>query len=215
MLKFLIEYIKNIVIPNKKADVTESISNFYNKKLVKKEEISIKEDLLHAPLLNEIKKFENVILPAERIIYHGSREFSPETDYAGRALLGTRKWFSDDQAYAVNYAFCDRHIDLGRPLLWKCKIKTDVTCLKGSQFSLVNYSPWGAAFPYKFPDDFYKYARSIQGEQKSFVLLDHLKNDLFREILIAFQDHVIEILDVFILPDDKPTAIKYASTHCV
>ena len=215
MLRVIIQYIRNIISPNKTAGVTESIPNFDDQKLVKKEKVSIKEELLHVPLLNEIKKFENVTLPAERIIYHGSREFSPETDYAGRALLGTRKWFSDDQAYAVNYAFCDRHTELGRPLLWKCKIKTDVTCLKGSQFGLVNYSPWGAAFPHKFPNNFYKYARNIQGEQKSFVLLDHLENDLFGEILIAFQDHVIEILDVFILPEDKPTAIKHASIHCV
>lgn len=170
---------------------------------------------LHSPLLNEFKKFNLVPRASDKIIYHGSREFSPHTDYENRKLLGDRKWLSDDQAYAVSYAFYDGNSDLGRPLLWKCRFKEHIECFEGSQFSLVQHSPWGSAFPLQFSNNFHLYAKEIQGEQCSYVLLDHLKNDKYGEILVAFHGQLIEIVDVFVLPDDKDEATKYAASKCV
>jgi len=182
---------------------------------------SIEEDYqeepeeLHAPLLSELKKFNVVKRTKDQIIYHGSREFSPDTNFENRELLGTRKWLSDDQAYAVSYAFRDGHAELGRPLLWKCRFKANIECLQGGQFALSQYSPWGSGFPWQFPNNFYKYAKKVQGEQQSYVLLDHLENDKYGEILVALHNQLIEIVEVFVLPDDKDEAIKYAAAECV
>jgi hypothetical protein len=175
----------------------------------------VQEESLHKPLLDKINDFEKVYLSAGTIIYHGSREDSPHTDYEGKNLLGTRKWFSQDLAYAVDYAFYDSHAQLGKPLLWKCKLKYDIECLKGSQFSLVKSSPWGGGFPYKFPDNFHKYARQVQGEQLSYLLVDHFSDEKFFEILVASHENLIEVIEVFVLPDNKGTAKKHALVECV
>ena len=181
----------------------------------KEKELPKEIEQLHEPLLKELKQFKLVPRTKDKIIYHGSREFSPHTDYENRELLGDRKWLSDDQAYAVSYAFRDGHAELGRPLLWKCRFKKNIECLEGSQFNLVRHSPWGSGFPWQFPNNFHKYGKKIQGEQGSYVLLDHLENDQYGEILVALHNQLIEVVEVFVLPDDQDEATKYAATECV
>lgn len=173
------------------------------------------DEQLHEPLLNDMKNFKLVSRNKNDIIYHGSREFSPHTDYDNKVLLGDRKWFSDDKVYAVSYAFTDMHIELGRPLLWKCRFKVDIQCLTGSQSGLIESSLWNGDFPSQFPNNFYKYARKIQGEQPSYVLLNHLKNNNYDEILVALHYNLVEVLEVFVLPDDKEEAVKFVIEGCL
>ena len=73
---------------------------------------------LHAPLLEMIKEFKKQTLLKDLIIYHGSREFSPHTDYKNKTLSGTRKWFSQDFELACSYANRDE-ARYGKKLLFK------------------------------------------------------------------------------------------------
>lgn len=168
---------------------------------------------VHDPLLKKLKKFKKHTLNSGAIIFHGSREFSLHTDYENRSLSGSRKWLSEDIEYAVNYAFYFATPQQGRPLLWMCKIKSDLECLKGSQDSLTHFSPWAGEFAYKFPNNFSKYATEIQGEKESYGLVDLLKNGKFKEILISPHKEILEVVDVLVLPNDKAKAKEVALNY--
>ncbi|KJG66161.1 hypothetical protein [Photobacterium kishitanii] len=175
--------------------------------------LPVQDEFLSPTLLNQFKQFEVVTLKKGTILYHGSREKSIFTEFNvnSRSLNGSRKWTTEDKIYAINYAFCDRHTNLGKPLLWKLKLTEDIKCLHGSQFKLIPFSPWSEdAFPSKLPDNYSKYAEELLGEQKSQILLDHFEENMYTEILIANHTNVIEIIDVFELPDNKDKAINFA-----
>ena len=167
------------------------------------------DDSLAPELLSELRKFKRITLKKGLILYHGSREYSYFTEYKNRSLTGTRKWFSEDKYNAINYAFCDRHRDLGKRLLWKIKLTEDIICLHGRQVKLMPFSPWNVEFPFKFPDNFSIYANEILGVQVSHALVDHFNNGIFLEILLTNHMNSIEVLDVTQLPNNKDKAIKF------
>jgi hypothetical protein len=161
---------------------------------------------LHEPLLAALREFHPEQLPKDTWLFHGSRERSPHTDYANRQLKGSRKWFSQNLNYAVDYAFTDPG-DYGKRLLWKCQLKEDVPCLKGRQSSLVKVSPWNDHFPWEFPNAFAAYAKSILDAPKFVGLLDHFDENIYWEILIAGEFHdLIKVVEVIELPENKDDA---------
>lgn len=161
---------------------------------------------LYQPLINAMQVFPKRTLPAGTIIYHGSREFSPQTDYANKKITGSRKWFSEHSDYACNYAFNDdieNKKNLGLRLLWVCRLTKDLDCVVGNQYPLANVSPWKLSqFPSEFPDNFSLYAYASHGLSSPVGLLDHLQNNLFMEVLIADHNQIIEVIDVALLPND-------------
>ncbi len=191
------------------SDVVQPIESIEVKAEVyqeKEKEVPVQDELLSSKLLSRLESFEVVILKKGTVLYHGSREKSYFTEFDNRKLTGSRKWVTEDKAYAIDYAFCDIHTDLGKPLLWKLELTEDIKCLHGSQFKLIPFSPWGSGFPSKFPNNFSKYAEELLGEQKSHVLLDHFENNMFSEVLVTDHTNVLKVLDVFELPDDKSKA---------
>jgi hypothetical protein len=164
---------------------------------------------LHAPLLEALGKFERRTLPAGTLLFHGSRSGSPHTDAAARRLTGSRKWFSEDAAYAVSYGFVDSD-HLGAPLLWVCRTRHEITSLKGSQFGLRNVQPWGAAFPGKFPTHFCDYACEILGGPGPFAFLDHHDGNRYGEVLVTSPEAAIEVIEILPLPPVKTEAERFA-----
>lgn len=139
--------------------------------------------VFHEPLLNAITKFERANLPASQIVFHGCATDARDTDHSTRRLFGTRKWFSSNAAYAVDYAGtygggCDGG------MLWICQIDRSIPTLIGSQASLKSASPWlPQQFPSKMPSEFERYAQRIFNESGSVALLGHCVADHFEEIL--------------------------------
>lgn len=161
---------------------------------------------LHQPLINALMAYPRKTLPAETIIYHGSREFSPHTDYANKQITGSRKWFSEHSDYACNYAFYDdseNKNNLGLRLLWVCRLTKDLDSVEGNQFPLAGVSPWRPSqFPSEFPNNFGVYAKASHGLSTPVGFLDHLQNNRFMEVLIADHNQIIEVIDVALLPED-------------
>lgn len=167
---------------------------------------------LHQPLLTALKLYPSTFLTVGTILFHGSREHSPETDYSGRSLTGTRKWFSQDAAYAVGYAFYGSNKpELGQRLLWKCRVIAPIPSLIGSQFALFKQSGQDSSFPWKFPSLFGAYANEIFQNSGPSALLDHPRDEIYKEILIASHRKVVEIIEVIVLPEDRDTADKIAA----
>lgn len=164
---------------------------------------------LHAPLLAALGRFERRTLPAGTLLFHGSRAGSPHTDAAGQRLMGTRKWFSEDAAYAVSYGFVDGN-QFGEPLLWVCRTLNEIGALEGSQFGLRNTQPWGAAFPGKFPTHFADYASEILGGTGPYALLDHHDGSRYGEVLVTSPEAAVEVLEVVQLPSVKIDAERFA-----
>lgn len=160
---------------------------------------------LHLPLVAAMKSFPGKQMPKGRILYHGSRELSPHTNFAGKQLLGTRKWFSENPVYASNYAFYDSG-PLGAHLIWVCRLADDLDGIQGSQSSLAPHSPWGNSFPWNFPDSFGQYIGASHGIVNAAALFDHQNDGLFEEILIANHSSAIDIIDVEILPNSTQAA---------
>ncbi|MGR3047248.1 hypothetical protein ABMY01_23325 [Vibrio vulnificus] len=210
----MLKFIKKVLSKSREiSDVSQPMERAELKTEICKEkekEVPAQDELLSSPLLSRLRNFDVVILKKGTVLYHGSREKSYFTELDSRSLTGSRKWVTEDKVYAVNYAFCDLHSDLGKPLLWKLELTEDVKCLHGSQFKLMPFSPWGSSFPFKFPDNFSKYADELLGNQKSQVLLDHFENDMFTEVLVTNHTNVLKVLDVCELPDDKAVAISFA-----
>lgn len=210
MFKFFNKLLSNSEQISEFAQPVENIETKTDVIQKKEKEVPVKDESLSPALLNRLRSFEVVTLKRGTVLYHGSREKSYFTELDSRSLSGSRKWVSEDKVYAVDYAFCDLHSDLGKPLLWKLELTEDIKCLHGSQFKLMPFSPWGGSFPFKFPDNFSKYAEELIGKQKSQVLLDHFENDMFTEVLVTNHTNVLKVLDVFELPDDKSKAISFA-----
>ena len=160
---------------------------------------------MHLPLLAALRTFPQKKLPAGLKIFHGSREKSLYTNYVARTLNGTRKWLSQSAEYAVSYAFVDPG-DLGDRLLWVCELTQDVEALDGRQKSLISVSPWGSAFPWKFPNAFGAYANAVFGANGPKVLLDHWQNDLCKEVLLTMPQAALQVIEVVKLPEDKSDA---------
>ena len=117
---------------------------------------------LHPSLLSALSKFSRTWVPAGTLLFHGGRSKSPHADPTAPKLTGTRKWFSEDAAYAVSYSFVDGD-EFGDPLLWVCRARHDIAALHGSQFGLLQSQPWGSAFPWTFPSQFADYAGVVLG----------------------------------------------------
>ncbi|PSU31696.1 hypothetical protein [Photobacterium lutimaris] len=171
----------------------------------------IQEKICHPELLTKLGQFKRRKLNRGAIIYHGSRERSPGTDYENKRLFGTRKWVSQDIITAVEYAYRYR-TNLGNPLLWKLELKHDLICLEGSQFSLRNTGPWGVWFSEQFPNNFSIYAQEILGAHNSYGLLDHVKDGIAEEILVTNPEYALSTLTVSILPSDKQLVLQMADT---
>jgi hypothetical protein len=162
---------------------------------------------LHQPLLDALRSFERTKLSKGMILFHGCNSSSAHTDCENHRLLGTRKWFSQDASYAVDYS-CSYSGLPDRKLLWVCEVKTEVPALFGSQFSLKSVSPWDGAFPWKFPSAYEEYARHILETDQSVALLDHKSGDIFGEILITSPSEAIQVIEVREVPDDIASARK-------
>jgi hypothetical protein len=156
-----------------------------------------------------MRVFRQGTLPAGTLLFHGSNERSPHTDFANSSLLGTRKWFSQSAKYAVSYAF-NSGDGLGGGLLWVCTLKCDVPFLAGSQSSLKTVSPWDGQFPWQFPDNFGRYAGTILDTHGPNCLLDHEDDGRFKEILIVSHQAVLQVVNVIQLPSEKSAAEQYA-----
>lgn len=167
---------------------------------------------IHKPLLSALKSFKRSEMKKDTIFFHGSREHSQDVNLIEKSLLGTRKWFSEDAKYAVSYAFYGNEL-LGRPLLWKCKLKENIPSLIGKQFSLQNVSPWSLGlFANQFANSFADYGNLIFQSEGAVALLDHFTENRYEEILIGNHILVVEVLEVIVLPDKKELAEKFAET---
>jgi hypothetical protein len=166
-------------------------------------------NILHWPLLAALSKFKRTSVPAGTLLFHGSRSKSPHADPAARKLAGTRKWFSEDAAYAVSYSFVDGD-QYGAPLLWVCRLRHNIAALHGSQFGLLQSQPWGPAFPGTFPSQFAHYAGAVFGGAGPFALLDHYDGERFHEVLVTAPEIATEVVDVVALPQEKAEAERLA-----
>lgn len=171
---------------------------------------------MHPPLIDALSKFARTTLPVGTRLFHGARSRSPHTDLAGRTLLGSRKWASQSAKYAVSYAFVDEE-GYGERHLWVCALAVDVPALQGGQGSLLPFSPWGAEFPWEFPNAFGMYASAIMGVAGPVALLDHPGNGgRFREVLLTCPAAAITVLDIVKLPNDKAASenLAFAKFGC-
>lgn len=160
---------------------------------------------MHHPLLQELKAFERLELPSGTQLFHGCRERSLHTNRRTQLLDGQRKWLSQSAEYAVSYAYVDS-ADLGAPLLWVCELAVNVPSLQGSQASLVSKSPWGYSFPWEFPNAFEYYVNSVLPGTGARALLDHGKDDLYKEILLTMPAQTLRVVELIALPADKADA---------
>lgn len=159
------------------------------------------EDVLHRPLLEKLATFERHSLRRGQIVFHGCALSSEYTDVAARRLGGTRKWASEDASYACDYggAFNRKAGETGH--LWVCRIRQDVPAFIGRQRSLIEHSPWGAGFPWQFPNVFERYGHDVLGVRGPVALLDHQGEEGFAEILLTSPELALEVVDVITLPD--------------
>jgi len=164
------------------------------------------EDVLHRPLLEKLATFKRHSLRSGQIVFHGCAKSSEYTDVSGRRLSGSRKWVSEDASYACDYggAFNRKPGDTGH--LWVCRIRQDVPAFIGRQRSLIEHSPWGAGFPWQFPNVFERYGHEVIGATGPVALLDHQGEEGFAEILITSPELALEVVDVITLPDDPEAA---------
>lgn len=164
------------------------------------------EDALHRPLLEKLATFERHSLRSGQIVFHGCALSSEYTDVAARRLGGTRKWASEDASYACDYggAFNRKPGDTGH--LWVCRIRQNVPAFIGRQRSLIEHSPWGAGFPWQFPNVFERYAHDVLDATGPVALLDYQGDQSFSEILITSPELALEVVDVLTLPDDPEEA---------
>lgn len=164
------------------------------------------ENALHRPLLEKLATFERHFLRSGQIVFHGCSSSSEFTDVSARRLSGTRKWVSEDASYACDYggAFNRKPGDTGH--LWVCRIRQEVPAFIGRQRSLMEHSPWGAGFPWQFPNVFERYGHDVLGVRGPVALLDHQGEEGFAEILLTSPELALEVVDVITLPDDPEDA---------
>lgn len=167
------------------------------------------KDQIHKPLLGALSEFGQGVLPKGTRLFHGSRAESPHTNAKGRLLSGTRKWLSQSAEYAVSYAFVHQG-DFGDRLLWVCELMADVPAFVGSQSALVRMSPWGASFPWKFPDSFVDYAQHLIPGGGPRALLDHRREFGYGEVLLTEPSAALAVVDLRALPEDKREAERLA-----
>ena len=170
---------------------------------------------MHTPLIQALQSFPKSTLPTGMQLFHGGRSKSPHCNETTKQLSGTRKWLSQSAEYAVSYAFNDIG-ELGSHLLWVCELQIDIPSLEGSQFSLIQVSPWTSSFPWDFPNAFHEYAKTVIPGNGSRALLDHKANNLFKEILITEPVVAIKVVDVVVLPQNKPAAeaLAFSRFNC-
>lgn len=164
------------------------------------------DDVLHRALLDKLATFKRHSLRSGQIVFHGCAKNSEYTDVSARRLSGSRKWVSEDASYACDYggAFNRKPGDTGH--LWVCRIRQDVPAFIGRQRSLIEHSPWGAGFPWQFPNVFERYGHDVLGARGPVALLDHQGDEGFAEILITSPELALEVVDVITLPDDPEAA---------
>ncbi|OEE65871.1 hypothetical protein A1OO_08665 [Enterovibrio norvegicus FF-33] len=161
--------------------------------------------------LKLLKNYNKDELPKGMILYHGTIELGTQTCVKSSLLAGTRKWFSEDKIYAANYAFANAGDNLGRRYLWKCRLKSNLAGIEGSQLKLSQKSPWKGEFPWKFPNHYHLYARKILGEKASYGFFNEYVNGIYQEVLVTEHNNVIEVIEVIELPDTKEKAIAFVS----
>jgi hypothetical protein len=158
------------------------------------------DKLLHPELLKSLKRFKRTELTKGKVLFHGCTSTSQDIDLKEKQLIGTRKWLSCDASYACDYGNAYNAAD-GNGLLWVCRIKSTVHALAGSQSSLSKLGAWPTEqFPYKFPNEFERYAQNILNISKSVALLDHQSDIGFQEILITSPKNIIEVIEIIHLP---------------
>jgi hypothetical protein len=160
---------------------------------------------VHSPLLQALKNFNQLNLPAGTRLFHGCREMSQDTDRAQQSLRGNRKWFSQSAVYAADYSFYNSG-DLGARLLWVCELSATVPSLEGSQRSLVDFSPCDMNFPSEFPNAFEDYAKTILPGTGPRALLDHLIDGIYHEILLTMPSVAVRVVEIIELPNDRDQA---------
>ena len=121
--------------------------------------------------------------------------------------MGTRKWFSYDASYASDYGGGYAGASSPGGLLWVCRTKVEIPAFVGRQASLAAKAPWEQhEFPWKLPNAFESYAQSVLQLTGPVALLDHPREEGYREILITSPEQAIEVLEVIQLPRDLAEA---------
>lgn len=169
---------------------------------------------VHQPLVDALRSARRIVLPAGHTLFHGCLDTDQDIDPVRQQLRGTRKWVSENPLYAAGYGF--RFGSRGKPLLWRCRLATEVVAIVASQSELHKCGPWlepSYTAPWMFPSGFQRHAHAALGSEVPVVFADHERDGRFQEILVPDPERLLASEEVHTLPSAKEAAKRFAESR--